>query len=91
MKKNEITTGTTISQIEEIVASDIDGEAVMMSIENGEYYGRDARHIWHGGSAGLVSTLRCTQTWAHCNGYNTLPLNTIVIYFNHDKEGYTTI
>ncbi len=39
MKKKEITTDTIISQIEEIVASDIDGETVMMSIENGEYYG----------------------------------------------------
>ncbi len=48
MKKNEITTATTISQIEEIVASDIDGETVMMSIENGEYYGLDdiGSRIW---------------------------------------------
>jgi len=48
MKKKEITTGTTISQIEEIVASDIDGETVMMSIQNGEYYGLDdiGSRIW---------------------------------------------
>ena len=48
MKKNEITTATTISQIEEIVAGDIDGETVMMSIQNGEYYGLDdtGSRIW---------------------------------------------
>ena len=48
MKKNEITTATTISHIEEIVAGDIDGETVMMSIENGEYYGLDdiGSRIW---------------------------------------------
>ena len=48
MKKKEITTDTIISQIEEIVASDIDGETVMMSIENGEYYGLDdiGSRIW---------------------------------------------
>lgn len=48
MKKNEITTDTIISQIEEIVDSDIDGETVMMSIENGKYYGLDTigSRIW---------------------------------------------
>jgi len=48
MKKREITTDTVIRQIEEIVASDIDGETVMMSIENGEYYGLDdiGSRIW---------------------------------------------
>jgi len=34
MKNKKITTDTVVSQIEEIVASDIDGETVMMSIEN---------------------------------------------------------
>lgn len=48
MKKKEITTNTVISQIEEIVTTDIDGETVMMSIENGEYYGLDdiGSRIW---------------------------------------------
>ncbi len=48
MKKREITTNTIVSQIEEIVASDIDGETVMMSIENGKYYGLDdiGSRIW---------------------------------------------
>ena len=48
MKKREVTTDTVIRQIEEIVASDIDGETVMMSIENGEYYGLDdiGSRIW---------------------------------------------
>ena len=48
MKKKEITTDTVISQIEEIVDSDIDGETVMMSIENGKYYGLDdiGSRIW---------------------------------------------
>ena len=48
MKKKTITTDVVISQIEEIVASDIDGETVMMSIENGKYYGLDdiGSRIW---------------------------------------------
>ncbi len=48
MKNKKISTETIITQIEEIVASDIDGETVMMSIENGEYYGLDdiGSRIW---------------------------------------------
>jgi hypothetical protein len=48
MKNKKISTETIISQIEEIVASDIDGETVMMSVENGEYYGLDniGSRIW---------------------------------------------
>ena len=48
MKKKKITTETVISRIEEIVASNIDGETVMMSIENGKYYGLDdiGSRIW---------------------------------------------
>ncbi len=48
MKTKEITIETVISQIEEIVASDIDGETVMMSVENGKYYGLDdiGSRIW---------------------------------------------
>ena len=48
MKKKEITTETVISQIEEVVAGDIDGETVMMSVENGKYYGLDdiGSRIW---------------------------------------------
>ena len=41
MKNRKITTETVISQTEEIVDSNIDGETVMMSIENGKYYGLD--------------------------------------------------
>jgi len=48
MKNKKISTDTIITQIEEIVASDIDGETVMMSVENGEYYGLDdiGSRIW---------------------------------------------
>ena len=48
MKTKEITTETTISQIEEIVTSDIAGETVMMSLENGKHYGLDdiGNRIW---------------------------------------------
>jgi hypothetical protein len=48
MKKRQISTDTVICQIEEIVASDIDGETVMMSIENGKYYVLDdiGSRIW---------------------------------------------
>jgi len=38
--KEKITTDTVISQIEEIVDSDIDGETVMMSIEKGSKRGQ---------------------------------------------------
>ena len=48
MKNKKITPDTVISQVEEIVAGDIDGEIVMMSIENGKYYGLDeiGSRIW---------------------------------------------
>ena len=48
MKKKELTTDSLISQTEELVASEIDGETVMMSIENGKYYGLDniGSFIW---------------------------------------------
>ena len=48
MKNRKITTETVISQTEEIVDSNIDGETVMMSIENGKYYGLDdiGSRIW---------------------------------------------
>ena len=44
----ELTRESVISQVEEIVASDIDGETVMMSIESGKYYGLDdiGSRIW---------------------------------------------
>jgi hypothetical protein len=43
-----ITAETIISRRRDIVASDIDGEVVMMSIEKGNYYGLDliASRIW---------------------------------------------
>jgi hypothetical protein len=43
-----ITEETIISRSREVVASDIDGEVVMMSIEKGKYYGMDliASRIW---------------------------------------------
>ena len=39
---------STISPSEDLVSSDLDGEIVMMSIENGEYYGLDeiGSRIW---------------------------------------------
>jgi hypothetical protein len=48
MKMKKITVDTIISRTKEIVSSDIDGETVMMSIENGKYYGLDhiASRIW---------------------------------------------
>jgi len=48
MKKKNISLDSVVSQVEEIVDSDMDGETVMMSIENGEYYGMDAigSRIW---------------------------------------------
>ena len=43
-----ITAETVISRSCEVVASDIDGEVVMMSIDKGKYYGLDliASRIW---------------------------------------------
>ena len=48
MKKGELTKDSIIKQTDEIISSDIEGETVMMSIENGEYYGLDSigSHIW---------------------------------------------
>ncbi len=48
MKKNSITTESVVHQIEDIVASDIDDEKVMMSIEKGRYYSLDpvGSRVW---------------------------------------------
>jgi hypothetical protein len=48
MGSKVITIETVINRSPEVVASDIDGEVVMMSIEKGQYYGLDliASRIW---------------------------------------------
>ena len=48
MKKNNISTESVVHQIEDIVASDIDDEKVMMSVEKGQYYGLDSigSRVW---------------------------------------------
>ena len=48
MKEDKISKESMIKQTDDIVASEIDGETVMMSIENGQYYGLDliGSHIW---------------------------------------------
>ncbi|MFA6009451.1 MAG: lasso peptide biosynthesis PqqD family chaperone [Desulfobacteraceae bacterium] len=48
MKSNIISTNSIISQNKDIVASDIDDEKVMMSMEKGYYYGLDSigRSVW---------------------------------------------
>ena len=48
MKKKKISTQSMVNRIEDIVASDIDGETVMMSVEKGKYYGLDfiGSRVW---------------------------------------------
>lgn len=48
MKNSNITVECIISQIEDIVASDIEDEKVMMSIEKGQYFGLEpvGSRIW---------------------------------------------
>ncbi|MFC2104093.1 lasso peptide biosynthesis PqqD family chaperone [Bacteroidota bacterium] len=48
MRKSEITLDTVIQQNREILASNLDGEKVMMSIQHGEYYGlgKAGTFIW---------------------------------------------
>ena len=48
MKKKDISTGVMVCQIEDIVASDIDDEKVMMSVAKGHYYGLDSigSRVW---------------------------------------------
>ena len=48
MRKIELTENTIIKRIEDILASDVDGEKVMMSIKRGEYYGlaKTGTFIW---------------------------------------------
>lgn len=46
--KNNLSTRSTVHQIEDIVASDIDDEKVMMSVEMGRYYALDpvGSRVW---------------------------------------------
>ncbi len=48
MKKKNISTESRVSQIEDIVVSDIDDEKVMMSVEKGQYYNLDTvgSRVW---------------------------------------------
>ena len=48
MTKNNISAESIVIQIEDIVASDIDDEKVMMSVEKGQYYSLDpvGSRIW---------------------------------------------
>lgn len=48
MGKAIISADTVVSSVTDIMASDIDGGTVMMSIENGKYYGLDnvGSSIW---------------------------------------------
>ena len=48
MPKKNISMESVVNQIEDIVASDIDDEVVMMSVEKGQYYGLDSigSRIW---------------------------------------------
>ncbi|MEI8355126.1 MAG: lasso peptide biosynthesis PqqD family chaperone [Deltaproteobacteria bacterium] len=48
MKNKNISTGSIVHQIEDIVASDIDDEKVMMSVEKGQYYSLDpiGSRVW---------------------------------------------
>jgi hypothetical protein len=45
---SQITLTSTIKRNPELISSDVDGEKVMMSIENGEYFGLDTvgSRIW---------------------------------------------
>ena len=48
MAEKQLTGASVIARSSELVSSDIDGEVVMMSIENGKYYGLDqvGSRIW---------------------------------------------
>ena len=48
MAETKFNAETVIARSSELVSSDIDGEVVMMSIENGKYYGLDktGSRIW---------------------------------------------
>lgn len=48
MKEKNISTESIVNKIEDIVASDIDDEKVMMSVEKGQYYNLDpiGSRVW---------------------------------------------
>ena len=48
MRKGLLTDNTVVSRTLEVVAADMDGETVMISIENGKYYGLNVigSRIW---------------------------------------------
>lgn len=47
-EKNTIGPDTVVTRSEELVSSDLDGETVLMSVQNGKYYGLDeiGSRIW---------------------------------------------
>ena len=48
MGKQKIGPDTVVVQVDKLIASDLDGETVMMSVQNGKYYGLDriGSRIW---------------------------------------------
>lgn len=48
MKKEQISPASILSRIIEVIAAEMDGETVMISIDNGKYYGMDTigSRIW---------------------------------------------
>jgi hypothetical protein len=48
MKKGKISTESIVNRIEDILASDVDDEKIMMSIAQGQYYSLDpvASRVW---------------------------------------------
>src|SRR5512139_2248742 len=47
-RMNKITLETTVVRADDLLATDLDGETILMSIEQGAYYGMEktARRIW---------------------------------------------
>ena len=45
---NRITLATTVVRADDLLATDLDGETILMAIEQGSYYGMEetARRIW---------------------------------------------
>jgi len=60
---DQITTNSIIERNDDIIQAEIDGEIVMMSVDNGEYYGLDtvASRIWEMIEAPLSVSAICEQ------------------------------
>jgi len=83
-----INTNSIIQRNDDLVQAEIDGETVIMSIDNGEYYGLDiiASHIWKIIETPLMISVICEKLAAEYDVTEETCLSDVLIFLNDMAE-----